>query len=508
MSSMDFHVENQQGHAGVVDDDHVLSQLKQMGYPVAGISADGMHVTFNDPQQGQYQVKTQDALKEMGWNVKSMLPSSPDYDNIQSSWRAGIESLPQDDDMRKAYLEAKLRRQGIQDPSIVGTGSDWHVFNPQTSQWIALTNKPGIDTSDLAEVAAAAPHFLGSALGGTAGGALGTGLGGPVGSVAGAAVGAGLGGAGGDALERYAMSRFDPEYRQIASQHFGDVAKDVAKTGGMDALTFGGLKALGLASPALRTMIAKGPVSTGLKTLGAATEGAGALAGGGAKALAGSPGASEFAANFVPGLGDAMNVGELAQLPGSAVRAIPRTLNWLGSNEVVAPLFGDEGAAGLRSAAEAIAKPRAGMGPSTAQTFARALGGAEESSTVQEAGNALGNLFEKGAGWAGYPEGGEAAGRFGEALGRSAGHLENVGRGVTRTGVGAFRMGMRGVQGVGRGAQMIGAGARNLGTMAQPLEVPAAARYGVGKAEEALRRLRPDDVDDMLKDKTVLAQGY
>ncbi len=510
MSSLDFSVENQQGQSAVVDDDHVLSQLKGMGYPVAGVSADGQHITFQDPQKGQYQVKTQDALKEMGWTVKGAMPSNPDYENIQHEMRLGIESLPKDDDMRKAYIEAKLRRGGIADPQLVGNGSDWHVFNPQTSQWIALTNKPGFDTSDLVEAGAGLPHFLGSALGGTAGGTLGS-LGGPVGSVAGAAGGAGLGGGLGDTLEKYLVSKVDPDYKQVASQHMGDMATDVLKTGGLDAATFGGLKALGLASPALRTLISKGPVSSGLKGLGAATEGAGFLAGRPAGMLASSPAASEMAANFVPGLGDALNGAEMARLPGAGLRAIPRALNWLGSNEVVSPLFGEEGAAGLRGLAEEVGSSRAGSATQEAvEGISKALGGSGPNSTVQQARNVGGNLFEKAAHGLGYPEAAAGAGKAGEAFGGALGHLENVGTGVTRMGSGLFRAGLRGVQGAGRGLEGAGGLLRNAATIAQPLEVPALTRYGLGRgSEEVQRRLRRNPLDDILDDKTVLAsQNY
>jgi hypothetical protein len=510
MSSLDFHVENQQGQSAVVDDDHVLAQLKGMGYPVAGVSADGMHITFQDPQQGQYQVKTSDTLKEMGWNVKGTLPSNPDYENIQHDYRLGLESLPADEDMRKAYLEAKLKRSGIEDPQLVGNGSDWHVFNPQTSQWIALTNKPGIDVSDLAEVGAAAPHFLGSALGGTAGGVLGAAAG-PLGSVAGAAGGAGLGGGMGDALGRYLLSRADPEYRQVASQHFGEVAGDVAKTAALDAATFGGLKALGIASPALRTLIAKGPISTGLKGLGSAAEGAGFLTGRPAGMLARAPAASEVASNFVPGLGDAINLGYLARVPGGATRSLPKALNWLGSNEVTAPLFGDQGAAGLRGMAEELSRARPGSAINQGvEDVSRAFGATGPSSNVQQSRNVMGNIFEKGARGLGYPEAAGGAGRAGEILGRAAGHLEDVGQGVSRMGSGLFRAGLRGVQGAGRGLEGGGGLLRNAATIAQPLEVPALTRYGLGQgSEEMQRRLRRDPLTDILEDKTVLAsQNY
>jgi len=191
---LEYSVTDSQGNEHVVTPQMIEQQLSQGGLKPMGISADGANITVD--QNGQaIEGGIEDLLKAQGFKVNSVRPNEnmTDYGGVNKYWRAAIESLPNVGDVRKSYLTAQLQDEGVEDSQIRGSGSDFYYFNPDSQKWMALTNKPGLDWSDVAGQGA----NLASVLGNVAGGALGAGVGtaaGPGGTLAGAATGSALGG--------------------------------------------------------------------------------------------------------------------------------------------------------------------------------------------------------------------------------------------------------------------------------------------------------------------------
>lgn len=273
---LEFQVSNEGGDGGAVTIPEIISQLTEAGYQPHGYSADGMMLTLAD-EQGPYQVKVEDALNQLGWQISEVKPENADYSAVSPKWRAAVEMLP-NDDTRRAYVEGQMKRLGHTDIQVVGRGRDWYAFNPQSSQWVALTNQPGLGVSDAAGLAAGLPRFAGSLAGGAAGGALAglaaipSGPGAIAAGIGGAGVGAGVGSALGGGASRALLAQFDPELANVMKENMGDVAKDVGIESGVDAVTMGAAKGLG---PLFRGAINKGPVSSAARAVGAGSEHAG-----------------------------------------------------------------------------------------------------------------------------------------------------------------------------------------------------------------------------------------
>lgn len=382
---IEFKVENSAGASGGINVNELVDQMRQAGYNPHGFSSDGMTLTLDDGQ-GPYQVKTEDALQELGWQVKDARPENVDYNEVKPAWRAEISMLP-NDDMRKAYLEGKLKRAGHQDVQIMGKDKSWYAFNPASSQWVALTNQPGIGMSDAADVAAGIPRFVGSLAGGAAAGAAGLPTTGP-GAIATAAIGAGLGGGAGDALTRGAMAYMDPDYRKVAEENMGDMAKDVGLNAGVDAVTMGGAKALG---PITKGLINRGPISSAVRGLGATAEVGGKAVAGTAKFLGGVSKAEIAAAEraaaekgavaelghaftgqqarqdiagamMIPGMAETQAASFLAQTPAFLTRSALSGVEGLGEAGFMRRMF-PNASEKLRNLATALSRTRGGPAP-------------------------------------------------------------------------------------------------------------------------------------------------
>lgn len=529
MPSMDFHVD-QNGQTQTVDDQHIVNQLKGMGYDVAGVSADGMTLTFNEQgpkgQTSQYQVKTPDVLKTMGFGLKGMTPSNPDTENIDSGLSAMLHALPADDDAKRSYIEAKLRHRGIENPQVTGMGNEWHVFNPHTSQWVQVTQEPGMNMAGLYSAGLEIPHLAGSALGGAVGGVVGA-AGGPVGGVAGLAAGAGLGGAGGQALEQAALEHFDPDYEQAIRSQSGHPIANVLKTGGLDAL------AMGLAKP----LAGLSPLSRSLQVGGKALEGIGELGANAAGKIAESPTASTIVSDFAPYIGNVTGAGQFMQIPSQAVKGAAKLAAGASENQYLAPLLGEENAARLSDLGSSLLQKRANgtLGEkvaSGAQRVAESFGApASEEVTARDI---LGNLSARRGAAANYAshaseeQAARDAGRewaasmglseqegemlashmgdeyrnsmmkilqaqqpssnLGTRTGRALESLYRAGKGLEQAGVQTTRAGLRGIQGLGRMSQGAGMGLNAIGTVTRPLEMPLYLRYGLPKLYDESQR--------------------
>lgn len=321
--AMQFAVGNDSGQAGKIDTPTLMNQMKQAGYNPTGMSADGMNITLDDGDGKPYAASVPKLLKGFGWNINSVTPQNVDYENVSPEMRAAVSTLP-DDTMRQAYLEGSMKNRGIDKPQVVGSGRDWYVFNPGTSQYIALTNSPHFEAADLAEAGMKGARYVGSSLGGAAGFAVGGGT--PLG-IAGAAAGAGLAGGGIDALERAALAAHDPAYSDVMDQNRGAIARDVAENAGIDAATGGLFAGAPMAAEALapgagaavKGALENGVGSTAAKYLGMGAEEGGKLARAGAGAVD-NPIGRELVASVLPGTSQMQSAAFMAQAPELAMK--------------------------------------------------------------------------------------------------------------------------------------------------------------------------------------------
>ena len=124
-----------EGNPGEITTSGVYQQLQQAGYPVTGVSADGMEFHFSDPR-GEYTMAIPDIMKNLGHEVNYVEPTAPDTSKINLRYRAAISRLP-DDDAKKAYIESKLKREGVENANVIGYGRDWHYFDPSSNIRVA-----------------------------------------------------------------------------------------------------------------------------------------------------------------------------------------------------------------------------------------------------------------------------------------------------------------------------------------------------------------------------------
>lgn len=358
-----FHLANGDTE-GFADEHQLINDLRQVGYQPLGVSADGMTITLQG-DQGSYEVSTPEVLQKMGWQVKGYQPLDVDHEHVSPELRFIIESpgIREDDHAKEAVIKSRLQRQGVKDPQVVGSGSDWYVFNPNTSQYIALTNKPGMDLGDLGEVGARAGGILASGTGAV----VGTGLG-PAGTVGGAVAGGQLG----NRLTDAAAAALEPSYLgTIADRGLGENLKTIGLEAGTDALA--GVGGLGLSKlgSAGASLVRNGLLSRFAQGAGGSAE----LSG---KAIQGT---ADFLSKGTPrdvgvALADPTGVslyGELAKLPQSALRGASRGVGKLGESEFLSKVAPEQ-AARMRDISARLLQRRATDSPTLGAKFAESIG--------------------------------------------------------------------------------------------------------------------------------------
>lgn len=321
---MDFFVQrpgDQEVHT--VSDQYVFRTLQAEGMNPVQISPDGTKISL----QNGGEVPISDLLGQMGWQVQNMKPIDADTSLVNPMWRAGIESIP-DADMKQVYLETQLRRRGIQNPMIHGNGSDWFVFNPNTAQWVALTNSEGMDMSDMAEVGLTGARIAGGAIGGALGSMASPGFG----SVLGAGVGGGLADAGSRAL----LGAFDPAYAEVAGNNMGMMARDVGMNMGVDMATMGALKGVGALAKGMPRF---SPVSSTMQGVGGAMQAGGSVMNQASK-FADKPFGQEMAA-AIGGADAIQTAGYGMQAPSWAWRGAQRGMEKMGGSDAVKKYLGN-----------------------------------------------------------------------------------------------------------------------------------------------------------------------
>lgn len=379
---MKFHLSNGQTE-GFSDEHQLVNDLRQVGYQPLGVSADGMTITLQG-DAGPYEVSTPEVLQKMGWQVKSYQPQDVDHEHVSPELRFIIESpgLRDDDHAKEAVIKSRLQRMGVKEPQVVGSGSDWYVFNPTTSQYIALTNKPGFDLGDLGEVGARAGGILGSGTGAV----LGSGAG-----LLGTAGGAVAGGQLGNRLTDAAAASMEPSYLDaVKGRGLGENLKTLGGEVGADALA--GLGGFGLSKlgGAGASVLRNGLLSRVAKGVGGASELGGKAIQGAADFLG-----SGNARDIGIALADPTNAtlyGELAQLPQSAIRGAARGVGQLGESGFLGDMA-PEHAARLRDLSAKLLTRRPTDAPTLGGRFAGAIG-REPVGTQGEIGaeEVLGNL--------------------------------------------------------------------------------------------------------------------
>lgn len=348
---------------GSTVDDMYVAQLAQqhLQLPVAGVSPTGNALQL---QNGQT-IPIAQVLSQLGAQVASFRPLEADYSQVQPAMRAAMQGLP-DDFRRKQYLEHYMQQVQPDGPApvVAGMGEDWFVFDPRSSKWVAATNAPGMDMSDVAGYGVQGLRMGGSIAGGALGAAGGLGMG----SVPGAIAGAAAGGAGVDAMTRAAFTMGDPSYAAVRDQMSeGEVLGDIGKGAAIDAI--------GAAVPMVGGAIlgrTLAPASRMLSGGGAVAQNAGKVAGTIGSAADTRLG-RDLTASILPGAAEAQLAGLGAQLPAMMTRGGVKAAGAIGNSKIGKSVLGEEAAAGLARFRQNVLGPE---GSQTTRELFSNIGGA------------------------------------------------------------------------------------------------------------------------------------
>jgi hypothetical protein len=352
--SLNYTVELPDGQSHTYNASELASQLQDAGYANAQVNPDGKTISYQLNGE-MYDDDIPSLLGQQGYKVAGIVPQQADESFVQPTWRAGLDALPSDDKVRKAYIESNLERMGMKG-EVVGSGSDWYFHNPDTGKWYATTNAKGFDLADILGAATAAPRVVGSIVGGSVGAAGGSAVMPGLGTVAGGALGSAAGDFAGNRLTRGIASLVDEDYAKVAPRGMApssEELKDAALSG-----VFGGLSGV----PALARVLNSGAVTALGKPLGGVTEAAGTLLNKAGGAAARSDLVTGLATAATPGLGTAQAAG-LALRAGELLPFLNRA--WGKGAGKVAGMADDAiKAGGLSAEEEALAqaiKARGGM---------------------------------------------------------------------------------------------------------------------------------------------------
>jgi len=512
---------------GWVTSQEVLQDLQEGGFEPIGLSPDGMSVTFMG-SKGQFSKPIPEIAQQMGMQVGEVLPENPGTDLLDTGLRFSVETIP-DDDSRRMFLQSKIDRQyGEKAPKVMGQGSDWYFVDPNSGQYQALTNAPGIDQSDIGQLGAVVPKLAAETAGYAMAGPLGGGAGNMaansvIRTIAGAKEGKGLEQfanfmnmsnmsdpmkAGALTEERYDLgeqmkANMDPDYMAAFPQD--EQGTEMLKEGGIST-AFGGLASgMGKAFPAARSFMQSGPFSRGAEAVGGAAEVAGAGAKHAGAFATGGPLRRETMAYMAPGVGDVALAGTMARLPRGAATMGVEGLESLGRSEFAKKTIGEGAAGKIAGFAEEVAKPRPGVDMAE-QVLSGSRGISPEGRIGTNTRDIFGNIGEmtgkkfqdiahqralskllagKDPGISSFMTqaadmAAERLPRAGEIFGQGLENLGKAGRAVERGAIGLTTGLGKGVQYGGAGVEMAGrglsAGARGL----RPVE--PYAWYGAGRS--------------------------
>lgn len=204
--------------AGEGDDDsytttgeELAQQFLKAGAKNASVTPDGTTIHISDNQGGVRELDIKQLLEAQGNQVAfKPLGEAVDYDSVDPSYARKLELIGNDETSRQLLLKGQLASKGINDAKIVGSGDDYFYFDPATNKYKALTNKPGMDMSDVQRLIPSVVTGASSLAGGLFGAAGGAGLM----SIPAGAAGAAGGGMVARNLMKSAEGVFDPEYKK------------------------------------------------------------------------------------------------------------------------------------------------------------------------------------------------------------------------------------------------------------------------------------------------------
>lgn len=352
---VNYTAQDADGNEMTFDAQHLLSELKAAGYDAQNTSADGRSLIMGEPDAKgnvvQYNVPVEKAMESLGYYVKAAMPKNSDQ-AINPQWGAMVQSLPNDDVTRQHFIEHKLAKQGLPNQNVIGSGNEWHFYDPETHKWHQVTEEPKISNkTGLYSAALAAPHVIGSTLGGIAGAAAGGG----VASIPAGLAGTAAGGMGGEALRQAGLSLYDPEYRAAVEENMGNTVGNVAMTGGVDAAAHGVMRGLGAVVP---KSVAQFPG----QVVGKGMAHAGTLIRKAAGGIADSKFMTGLSSGLNPVFGSPAIAADLLEAPAIAAKGAIQGAKSLGNSpgarSVMGPRLGDA----LAEGAEEISVKRAPSG--------------------------------------------------------------------------------------------------------------------------------------------------
>lgn len=501
-------VKDQSGEEHTFDEAHLMNDIAQNGANPTGISADGLHITFQGAK-GPYQASVTDVLAKMGYNSVGIKPIDADDAHVNPAWRAQITNLD-DDDAKQAFLTAKLKREGEADPKVYGSGRDWYAYSPNLGKWLALTNGKGWGLGDVAEGALKGTRMVGSAVGAGVGGAMGAAAGG-IGAIPGSMAGAALAGGGIDAIEKGINAFADEDFRN--SEGLGAHVANIGLGAALDAGTAGTFGSIGkYGAPALKNLVQNGLASSAARGVGGTLNAGGKLAADAAGGLNSTPFGRDVAAAFIPGASQMQNAGFLMQAPSQILTGGASALKGMGESGLVKNIIGEDAASALAGSGKSLLQNRV---PTSAtdkfgNLMREGMHGAESATTrpvtatdvTTNLGENVGKFFTKEPGvvsreayeaaraTAGASEDAAdkqafeefinatkhrgAAQTTGADIGRKAGQYiegaDKIGEALNSGARGISAGALYGIQGLGKAAQYGGGALSTAGKLAAPLE--------------------------------------
>lgn len=208
--------------------DELAQEFLKAGAKNASVTPDGTTLHVSDAQGGVRELDIKQLLEAQG-NQVGFKPQEDkvDYDSIDPSYARKLELIGNDESSRQMLLKSQLGAKGIKDAKIIGQGDDYYYFDPETNKYKALTNKPGMDMSDIYRAIPGIASGIGAIGGGLAGAAGGAGLL--------SIPAAGLGAAGGSMAMRNLMrmteGHMDPEFDKVLRRN--DPTFDEVKSGNL-----------------------------------------------------------------------------------------------------------------------------------------------------------------------------------------------------------------------------------------------------------------------------------
>ena len=472
MGQLEINASHNDGGEETYDETDVMNELAKAGQPVHGVTPDGLSIIGTDSQGQMQKMPIQQVMKKLGWTVNNITPKSPDDSTASPEWAAIVSSM-HDDDQKRSFLEAKMKREGYANPEVYGKGDDWHIFDPQMGQWKSLTSTK--NTMGMANAA----HYLPAAVR-MAGGIVGAGAG-AAGSIPGMMAGGAIGQGGAEAAMQGVMA-LDPEYRNQmqAGQTLGNVAEEAA-AGGIGAGIGGAAVKLG--GPILSRLAS--PITSAGRGLSGAAEAVGNFVGKAGNFMGGGPIRQDIAAQaLVPHALTAQTAGMALQAPEWLTKVAPKVAGWFGKSGMGKSLMGEEGAQGLSEEAARILQSRSGQAEATGKdVIMNAMDKLKNRSMNQVESNwehmspeEIEEALKK------YASSSDTAASVGDVIDSAA----RLGRGIDSTVRGAGRVGAGALGKMGNVAEAVGGAAKKGFNFARPLEPTLALQRALGLSEENL----------------------